>query len=108
MTDDLRRARVERLAKGLVDLEFRSVVVEVDGLDDVEEWRAAARLVARRGRWKVATGVSPDGGRVWAVRTDREVTMEEQRAAIEALSYFQAAGETKDHEVKPRGPLRGL
>lgn len=106
--DELRRARVERLAAGLADLEFRSIVVDVDGIASVDEWRAAARLVARRGRWKVATGVNSDSGRVWAVRTDRDVTVEEQRAAIEALSYFQAAEKKERRAVRPPGELRPL
>lgn len=95
MTDEVRRARIERLALRMAPLEQRSLTVNADELADVEEWRAAARLVARRGGWRIRTGVSAGGRRVWAVRTDREVTLEEQRAAMEALSYARAAAESR-------------
>ena len=96
--DELRQARIARLASGMADLEFRSMVVEVDGLHDVGEWRNAARLVARRGGWKIRTGVTPDGTRAWAARTDREVTPEEMRAAVETLSYWQAAAANRERD----------
>ncbi len=69
---DLRDARVRRLADGLaVDLEDGHVIVDVDEVDDVSAWRAAARAAGRARGWRVRTGVSPHG-RVWACREDFE------------------------------------
>ncbi len=67
---DLRAARERRLAGHLaVDLEDRHVIVDVDEVDDVSDWRAAARAAGRARGWWVRTGVSPYG-RVWACRED--------------------------------------
>lgn len=70
---DLRKRRIERLADEFArDLPNGHVVVEVDRIDSVDEWRAAARVAARRRGWKVRTGMSRGNGRVFAVRVDPE------------------------------------
>jgi hypothetical protein len=70
---DLRKRRIERLADELAPhLLHGPVIVEVDHIDSVEEWRAAARVAARRRGWKVRTGMSRGNGRVFAVRVDPE------------------------------------
>lgn len=71
---DLRKRRVERLAVDLAR-ELGSttyLIVEVDELDSVDEWRAAARLSARQRGWKVRTGIGQSGQQVYAVRVDDE------------------------------------
>lgn len=72
---DLERFRVERLAGEIVPwLRDRgSVLVETSGLESVERWRRAARRAGRLLGWRVRTGVSPAGDRVWAVSDDYEV-----------------------------------
>lgn len=71
---DLRKRRVERLAidlaRELVSMTY--LIVEVDDLDSVEEWRAAARLAARQRGWKVRTGFGQTGQQVFVVRVDDE------------------------------------
>ncbi len=70
---DLRHRRIERLAADLArHLRDGHVIVEVDRIDSVEEWRAAARLAARRHGWQVRTGMSRDSARVFAARVDPE------------------------------------
>ncbi|MBA2376605.1 MAG: hypothetical protein H0V75_10845 [Rubrobacter sp.] len=70
---DLRKRRIERLADELArDLLQGHVIVDVDQIDSVDEWRAAARVAARRRNWKVRTGMSRGNGRVFAVRVDPE------------------------------------
>ncbi len=72
---DLRHRRIERLAADLArDLRAGHVIVEVDRIDSVEEWRAAARAAGRRHGWQVRTGMSRGGGRVWAARVDGEAS----------------------------------
>jgi hypothetical protein len=45
---DLRKRRIERLAVDLAPhLLHGHVIVEVDRIDSVDEWRAAARVAAR-------------------------------------------------------------
>jgi hypothetical protein len=48
------------------------VIVEVDRIDSVDEWRAAARVAARRHGWKVRTGMGRGNGHVFAARVDPE------------------------------------
>lgn len=71
---DLRKRRVERLAVELarVLVSTTYLIVEIDQLDSVEEWRAAARLAARQRGWKVRTGVGQSGEQVYVVRVDDE------------------------------------
>lgn len=70
---DLRQRRIERLADGLArHLRDGHVIVEVDRINSVDEWRAAARVAARRHGWKVRTGMSRTHERVFAARVDAE------------------------------------
>lgn len=70
---DLRQRRIERLVVDLTrDLLNGYVIVEVADLDSVDEWRAAARLAARRNGWKVRTGFGHTHHQVFAVRVDEE------------------------------------
>jgi hypothetical protein len=65
--EDLERRRVERLAAELVP-ELRDcgeLRAETDALESVERWRAAARRAGRLLGWRMRTGVSRDGRRVW-------------------------------------------
>lgn len=68
---DLRKRRIERLADELAPhLLHGPVVVEVDRIDSIEEWRAAARIAARRHGWKVRTGMGRGNERAFAARID--------------------------------------
>ncbi len=71
---DLRKRRIERLAadlaKELVSKTY--LIVEVDQLDSVEDWRAAARRAARQRGWKVRTAFGLGKQQVFAVRVDEE------------------------------------
>jgi len=71
---DLRKRRIERLAVDLARelLSTTYLIVEVDELDSVDEWRAAARLAARQRGWQVRTGFGQTGEQVFAVRVDPE------------------------------------
>ena len=68
LTDEVERRRLERLAERLaVELRRdRTVVSSSDFVEDVEFWRRAARLAGRRIQLHVRTGLSRDGGKVWA------------------------------------------
>jgi hypothetical protein len=69
---DIERERVERLAADLApELRERGViVVDVAALEDVERWRRAARRAGRLLGWRVRTGISRDGRRVWMASDD--------------------------------------
>lgn len=70
---DLRKRRIERLADELAPhLLHGHAIVEVDRVPSAEEWRAAARLAARRNGWQVRTGMSRGQERVFAARVDQE------------------------------------
>jgi hypothetical protein len=71
---DLRKRRIERLAVDLArELVSKTyLIVEVDDLDSVDEWRAAERLAARQRRWQVRTGFGRTRQQVFAVRVDPE------------------------------------
>jgi hypothetical protein len=71
---DLRQRRIERLADDLArELVSKTyLIVEVDELDSVDEWRAAARLAARQRGWQVRTGFGQTGEQVFAVRVDED------------------------------------
>ena len=47
-------------------------LVQVADVDSVDEWRAAARLAARRNGWKVRTGMGNTHQQVFAARVDEE------------------------------------
>jgi hypothetical protein len=88
---DLRSARLERLARSLAPaLEAGQAIAETAGVSSVSDWRAAARRVSRGRRWKIRTGVTPDGSRVWAVRLDREVTADDREVLRRRLNYLSA------------------
>ena len=68
---DLSRRRIERLADELEPFLRRGhAVVEVDRVPSADEWRAAARLAARRNGWQVRTGMSRGRERAFAARVD--------------------------------------
>lgn len=71
---DLRKRRIERLAVDLARVlaSTNYMIVQVDELDSVDEWRAAARLAARQRGWQVRTGFGQTGQQVFAVRVDPE------------------------------------
>ena len=71
---DLRQRRIERLSVDLarVLVSTTYVIEEVAELDSVDEWRAAARLAARRNGWKVRTGMGNTHQQVFAARVDEE------------------------------------
>ena len=88
---DLNRARVGRLARSLAGvLESGHVTADVSTVGDVEEWRRAARRVAADRGWRVRTGLTGDGSRVWAVRLDREPTEEDRAVLRDRLGYLGA------------------
>ncbi len=88
---DLDRARLGRAGRSLVGvLEAGHVIVDVSTVGDVEEWRRAARRVAADWGWRVRTGVTRDGSRVWAVRLDRETTAEDRAVLRDRLGYLGA------------------
>lgn len=71
---DLRKRRIERLAVDLARelVSTTYLIVEVDELDSVDEWRAAARLAGRQRGWQVRTGFGRTRQQVFAVRVDDE------------------------------------
>lgn len=83
---DLRRERERRLAEKLAPtLERTVVVVLASSLDSVEEWRAAARMAGRANAWRVRTGVTANGERIWAMRNDLEPDEDDLRSAASRL-----------------------
>lgn len=70
---DLRKRRIERLADELEPYLRRGhAIVDVERVPSADEWRAAARLAARRNGWQVRTGMSRRNGRAFAARVDPE------------------------------------
>jgi hypothetical protein len=67
-TDELARRRFDRQVSELQDQlkTFQTVVYGTDQIDDIDEWRKAARAAGRRLGIPVRTGVSQDGTKVWA------------------------------------------
>ncbi len=65
---DLQRRRRERLIEQLQqELRVRrGLTLSTDSVEDVREWRSAARAAGRRLGIPVRTGVSSDGSKVWA------------------------------------------
>lgn len=70
---DLRKRRIERLADELEPFLKRGhAIVDLDRVPSADEWRAAARLAARRNGWQVRTGLSRGQGRAFAARVDTQ------------------------------------
>lgn len=85
---DLRAARIRRLADELAPaLERDTVLVDVDRLGNVDDWRAAVRKAARDRGWRVRTGTCGAGTRAWATRTDREVTPLDVEAVARTVAH---------------------
>jgi hypothetical protein len=74
---------VERLAEELLAVlrDRGAVVADTARLEEVDRWRRAARLAGRRLGWRMRTGVSRDGSRVWAASDDYELTDADRRLA---------------------------
>lgn len=88
---DLASARVNRLADALAPLlESGHVTVSTSSVDSGANWRSAARKAASSRGWRVRTGITPDGARVWAARIDRELTPEDDARLAESLGYLHA------------------
>ena len=85
---DLRSVRIRRLADELAPaLQDRTVLVHVDQLHDLDEWRAAARKAGRDRRWQVRTGTCGGGTLAWVVRIDREVTPVDMEAVARMVAH---------------------
>jgi len=69
-------------------LEAGQVMVLTSSVDSVPDWGKAARKAAAARGWKVRTGVTPDGARVWAARTDRELTALDDALLADRLGYL--------------------
>jgi hypothetical protein len=67
-TDELARRRFDRQVSKLQDQlkTLQTVVYGTDQIEDIDEWRKAARAAGRRLGIPVRTGVSRDGTKVWA------------------------------------------
>jgi hypothetical protein len=88
---DLGTARAARLGRSLQPvLEDGHGIADVSTVTNVDEWRKAVRRVAAAQGWRVRTGVTRDGSRVWAVRLDRETTDQDRPALRERLAYLGA------------------
>ena len=68
MDDELSRRRLERRVTEIAQLLalHQSVTLSTEYVEDIEEWRKAARIAGRRLKIQVRTGVSRDGDKVWA------------------------------------------
>ena len=86
---DLRSVRVERLADALApDLAAGHVMASTSSVDSVSDWRKAARKAASARGWRVRTGVTLDGARVWAARIDHELTARDDALLADRLGYL--------------------
>jgi hypothetical protein len=67
-TDEIARHRLELRVREIAEQLslYQSVTFSTGYVEDVEEWRKAARIAGRRLKIQVRTGVSPDGEKVWA------------------------------------------
>jgi hypothetical protein len=67
-TDELARRRYDRQVSKLEHQlkTLQTVVYGTEQVEDVDEWRKAARAAGRRLGISVRTGVSPDRTKVWA------------------------------------------
>ncbi len=88
---NLQAVRVARLGRTIGRcLEDGHAIADVSTVTNVVEWRKAARAVASSRGWRVRTGVTRDGKRVWAVRVDRETTDEDRSVLRDRLGYLSA------------------
>lgn len=88
---DLDTARVARLGRSLAAmLEGGHVMADVSTVVNVDEWRRAARGIAAARAWRVRTGVTRDGSRVWAIRLDRQTTEQDRAVLRDRLGYLSA------------------
>jgi hypothetical protein len=65
--DRSRRGELVAEIAAQIGVGFGSVVRWTTELDDVDEWRAAARQAGRLLDTNVRTGVSDDGTKVWVI-----------------------------------------
>ena len=67
-TDELAERRFKLFVRDMTQQlkTLRTVVYGTDQIEDVDQWREAARAAGRRLRMPVRTGVSRDGTKVWA------------------------------------------
>ena len=67
-TDELAERRFELRVRDVAQelKTLRTVVYGTDQVEDVDEWRKAARAAGRRLGMPVRTGISRDGTKVWA------------------------------------------
>ena len=91
---DLERVKVERLAVELMpDLREQGQLFARTGeLESVDRWRRAARRAGRLLGWRVRTGITHDGAKVWAVSDDYPVSEGEVRRATNRLSWLLRGG----------------
>lgn len=88
---DLETVRTARLCRSLeAALEHGYVIIETPTVTDVPAWRRAARKAAAANGWRVRTGVTGDGSRVWAVRLDQETTEQDRAVLRDRLGYLSA------------------
>ncbi len=67
---DLVAVRMARLVRSLEHvLEGGHVIIDVAAVANLDEWRKAVRRIAAARKWRVRTGVTPDGSRVWAIHS---------------------------------------
>ena len=64
--------------------------MSTSSVDSIPTWRSAARKAASSRGWRVRTGVTPDGSRVWAARVDRELTPQDDERLAGRLGYLRA------------------
>lgn len=95
--------KIERLAAELErqmgpQIHMGSVTAPLSMVDDVDCWRRAARLAARRLGWRVRTGISERGGYVWALdirEPPPEVLEAHQRETAARLDQMISEGEAE-------------
>lgn len=66
--DELARRRLELRVQEIAQLLalHKSVTFSTNYVEDVDEWRKAARIAGHRLNISVRTGVARDGSKVWA------------------------------------------
>lgn len=91
---DLERRRVEQLAEELLPVLRGSgrLGALTSELEDVERWRRAARRAGRLLGWRVRTGATADGERVWAVSEDYVPPATEVEDAMRRLNELLGGG----------------
>ncbi len=87
---DLVAVRMARLVRSLEHvLEGGHVIIDVAAVANLDEWRKVVRRIAAARKWRVRTGVTPDGSRVWAIRLDRETTEQDRAVLFDRLGYLK-------------------